>query len=336
MSLNIPLIHEQNQYYLQLDSRLQGIYRTCAESLARGDLNVNLGSEQISEADLAAISGAVDYGCPELFFIDKDVKLASGPLGTVISFTSKYPVRLLSRMWDELDGIVSEIAAELSSEYSDEDIIYKLNEYLCANIEVESSERAEYGDAYGALLDRTARCEGVSNAASMILNRLSIPSIMAIGTATSNGEEINHSWNIIWIGGSPYGFDFTWNIGASSHGIASEVYMFLPRCDMDIQHTPDPAFSYPIVEFSELTPWYKNKTEASCRADLGGMMFRPSGNNYHIVIRLTEMPSFDEVSDDIYDWYMYELGGDTMYGSMSYRYNEELGVLTVYVIVEEF
>lgn len=337
MALNIPINNEQNYYYLQLDSQLQGIYQKIVSALSKGNLNITLDMSMPEDFDQAMdkIFTALDYGCPELFFLDKGARYTSDGSSIKITFTSKYSAGRLESMWHELNGVVESVVNIVNLVFADEDKLVELNNYICKNIKTNSSFAAQYGDAYGALINQEARCEGICKAAQLVLNRLNIKNLIAYGVSDRDGAQENHAWSIVWVNGEPYGFDFTWNIDCSMFGVISVDYLFLAKEDIELEHISNSEYSYPMVEFSHLSYWYQNNTEVTYRSDFANVLLRENGNNYFAIMRLMLKPTYDEVKEEVYDWYISEMGGDTMYGDFYYRYNSGLGILTVYVMVEE-
>lgn len=338
MSLNIS-INYQNEYYLQLDSELQGLFTQCVEKLRHGEMMVhtNLRYSKEIEKRIELLNTAIDLGCPELFFFDKKVEIMQDASGVSIIYNSKYPKEELSSMYNELMNAVNSIVTQINNYTdSDEEKLRLINEYACYNIRTVGSTEKEYGDAYGALINQAARCEGICKGVQLILDKLNIRNMTAFGDSVKVGQEEKHSWTIAWIDGKPYGFDFTWNIGATNFDIPSCDYMFLPKSDMDMEHKADEQFSFPIAEYSNLTEWYLDGTEIAYRSDMENIIFKTYGNNQYAVLRFLFDIDYSEIKDNVRDWYLYEMSGDTMYGNFYYQYNEGLRVLTVYVITNDY
>ena len=76
---------------------------------------------------------------------------------------------------------------------------YDYENYLNNNIPNESYT------AYGALVKRTSVCDGYTKAYIYLLNRVGIKSIYC------SSQELNHSWNIVYINGIPYHTDVTFD-----------------------------------------------------------------------------------------------------------------------------
>ncbi len=64
-------------------------------------------------------------------------------------------------------------------------------------------------NAYGALVEGQAVCEGYSRAMQLLLKKCGIPSTLVIGRSLENDEE--HMWNLVTINGRNYHTDVTWD-----------------------------------------------------------------------------------------------------------------------------
>ena len=87
-----------------------------------------------------------------------------------------------------------------------------LHDMLAANIEYVSSPNAH--NAYGALIEGKAVCEGYAESFQYLLQRVGIQSIEVFGygiTKPEIGAGENHAWNIVRIDGQYYLTDLTWD-----------------------------------------------------------------------------------------------------------------------------
>lgn len=80
-----------------------------------------------------------------------------------------------------------------------------LHDRLAGHIAYEDGDRVH--DAYGALINGKAVCEGYTKAFQYLLQKVGIQSFMATGTG--NGGK--HAWNIVRIDGKYYNVDLTWD-----------------------------------------------------------------------------------------------------------------------------
>ena len=65
---------------------------------------------------------------------------------------------------------------------------------------------------YGALIEKSAVCEGYAEALKYILDEVDIPCVLVSGTATnSEGKTERHEWNYVQLYGKWYAIDSTWD-----------------------------------------------------------------------------------------------------------------------------
>ncbi len=75
-------------------------------------------------------------------------------------------------------------------------------------------------DAYGALVDGKAVCEGYARAFQLLCNKANIDCVLLSGTTDS----ANHAWNGVKIGGDWYQIDVTWNDTDGENNYAENDY----------------------------------------------------------------------------------------------------------------
>ncbi|MBR3952231.1 MAG: leucine-rich repeat protein [Oscillospiraceae bacterium] len=135
---------------------------------------------------------------------------------------------------------------EGKSDYAKIKIIY---DYICDNVTYDyknlnnQDHKTKY-TAYGALIDKTAVCQGYA----MLLYRFALEEgidarfITGVQTST-NGA---HGWNIVELNGKYYNLDSTWDAGRTS-------YSYFLKCEKDFSnHTRDKEFE--TAEFNSEYP----------------------------------------------------------------------------------
>ena len=122
-----------------------------------------------------------------------------------------------------------------------------LHDYLCSTVEYNNGANAH--NAYGALVEHVAVCEGYAEAFQLLLYRVGIPAFTAIGSSDNplTGSSEGHEWSYAKIGGKWYHVDVTWddqgeifhpyfNVSdaciLADHSIDATGYA-LPVCDSD-------------------------------------------------------------------------------------------------------
>ncbi len=96
--------------------------------------------------------------------------------------------------------------------------------------------------AYGALVTKTAVCEGYARALQLLLNRCGISSVLITGQAKENNE--HHMWNLVTVNGQGYYVDPTWN---DNEDQLRHTYFNITDEQLKKTHTPDKDQYIPTV-----------------------------------------------------------------------------------------
>lgn len=85
-----------------------------------------------------------------------------------------------------------------------------IHDTLCTGTQY--ADGADAFNAYGALVEKTAVCEGYSYASKLIFDMVGIPACVVTGRVPSaGGGTESHMWNAVKIAGSWYHTDLTWD-----------------------------------------------------------------------------------------------------------------------------
>ncbi len=103
------------------------------------------------------------------------------------------------------DSAADKLIAGITSEMPEFERELILHDRLADHIAYEDGDRVH--DAYGALINGKAVCEGYTKAFQYLLQKVGIQSFMATGEG--NGDL--HAWNIVRIDGKYYNVDLTWD-----------------------------------------------------------------------------------------------------------------------------
>lgn len=330
----VPITHKDNFYSRRLSGTAARIYDALISALDSGALtaSVSADGDNVIAAAEAAIE-AVLYGCPELFFLDQSVqtRLDGGTL--TVTFSDKYGGDTAA-LWQKLNAEIERIAAKIRVLKSDRDKLYRLNQYLCARVKGVNGTDSRYGDAYGALILKAARCEGYCKAAQLILDRVGMDCMIVLGEAIWRGERIPHSWNIVFADGVPYAFDFTWNAGYTVGTVYGADYMFLPDSDINVEHFPK-YDDYPECKDGSQTFWAINNGEVKYVSDLSRIKIVPIGRGYLAAARFDAPPDKAEVDACAETWMVNELHAFDYGRQITFRYNEKLGLVVFYFLNDD-
>lgn len=154
---------------------------------------------------------------------------------------------------EEYEKKISSILKQVDSKWSDFEKAVFVNDYLTINCEYDTTlTRENSADAYGAIVNQTAVCQGYAMAFMDLMDRLTIPCEYV------SSRVLNHGWNIVKIKGKWYHVDVTWNDPISDMKGRSRHYYLLKSTKFfkDAEKGKHNANDYRItgaVEISEVT-----------------------------------------------------------------------------------
>lgn len=120
-------------------------------------------------------------------------------------------------------GIAGQIVSQCQ-ELSDYDRALFVHDYLTATTSYGFAE--EPYNAYGALVEHVAVCQGYAYAFKLCMDLLEIPCITVGGTADNGEEELSHAWNMIQLGNAWYHVDATWDDATTSTEYGSWCHLY--------------------------------------------------------------------------------------------------------------
>ncbi|MBQ9784553.1 MAG: hypothetical protein IJW29_03530 [Clostridia bacterium] len=106
-------------------------------------------------------------------------------------------------------------------------------------------------NAYGALVEGRAVCEGYAEALQVLLHRAWIESVLVFGSSVnpSTGSPEGHAWNMVEIDGKYYHVDLTWNDQETN---TYHAYFNLTDAMIAEDHTVDPTpYALPACEATD-------------------------------------------------------------------------------------
>jgi len=169
---------------------------------------------------------------------------------TCVSVTMTYILsgEELAEAQEAFEEAVEAILAELTDDMSEYERELYLHDKLASMITYVSGTHAH--NAYGALVEGKAVCEGYAEAFQYLLRCAGIQSFLAIGASIDpgTGTSVGHEWNYVRIDGKYYHVDLTWNdqgedlyhayfnqtdtVMSKDHAITAVTYT-LPVCNSD-------------------------------------------------------------------------------------------------------
>lgn len=138
---------------------------------------------------------------------------------------------------ESVDRIVDNVLSGINNQDNEVDKIRQVHDFLIEQCQYSTSkDNKNIYNAYGAINDRAAVCEGYAKAFKLFLDKMNIESIIACGTGTnSSGQVESHAWNYVLVDGIWYAIDVTWDdpiiLGVGTASYASTHKYFLVGSD---------------------------------------------------------------------------------------------------------
>lgn len=205
---------ELREYLLQLDDRLLENFCALYRSVSAFDSGCSF-PQPLTRDELSNLTLLLSYECPELlqFSASEEITYYSGSDGNVVS--ARLPITLSQEQYaaeySVCDGIAKTLAQRTAglSDYERELAAYN---YIASNC-FYSYDSANAANAYGALGEGEAKCDGISLAMKWICEEMGIPCMVMAGNQP--GNPIGHAWNIVRIDGTYYDLDVTNDVNST-------------------------------------------------------------------------------------------------------------------------
>jgi transposase-like protein len=212
---------------------------------------VEAGQERISFADANHSIKGTDFPAildvyfndnPQHFWLGKGAtSFFSGNKLTAVELTYTFTGDELTTAKSKFEAAAAAVLSGITDDMSQFEIELYLHDYLVSHVTYDLDAPHAH-DAYGALVEGRAVCEGYARAFQYLLQQAGIPSYVVTGQ--SKGED--HAWNLVKIDGEYYYVDVTWddqdndnkyysyfNVTTETlcedHTIAQQIYT-LPNC----------------------------------------------------------------------------------------------------------
>lgn len=184
---------------------------TAGIGASEAEISVYNGTNAITEAEIKTVLDAYRRDHTEHFWIGNSYFI-SQTTATVISLLPTYIMSgtELETAKKTFDDAVDEMLSGITSVMSEYEIEKLLHDRLAAKITYVETSNAH--NAYGAIVEGKAVCEGYAEAYQYLLQRAGLQSFIATGaTNPATGTSEGHAWNIVRIGGKYYHVDLTWD-----------------------------------------------------------------------------------------------------------------------------
>ena len=217
--------------------------------LKDGVSSIDVSKYNVAVDDFSELYSDLLHEYPELFHVKTSYSYAVNPVTDCVVFVN--PMYIFTQQQYkakkvEFDNAAADYLRYITDDMTDftkalilHDLLVQRNVYSADYYESlkDSSHEIPYNcyTAYGALVDRSAVCQGYSMAYHYLLGLCGVES----GYASS--DAMNHIWNMVKIGGSYYHVDVTWDdaryyFGSTAEDLAGMVqHTYFLRTDEEIK-----------------------------------------------------------------------------------------------------
>lgn len=201
----------------------------------------------VSLEDFDRILAAYENDHPELFWLSEDSRYSYSESGgdLTVSLTFAKTGSELAEYKAELEDAVAAFKSGAPENATDYEMEKYINTYLIDNCSyVDGAGNCH--NAYGALVNGRAVCDGYSRAFQLLCNRMDIECVTVEGDAAEFNEtvadesDVGHMWNCVRLGDDWYHVDVTWNDGEAR--IQQYLYFNLSTEEVKKSHTIFPLY----------------------------------------------------------------------------------------------
>ena len=226
------------------DDYVKELYKELANSIDLSRAPTVTVDGSLDEFQITQALQAYRNDHPETFWLTGESKYYVKNNSTTVEFEySIEPSEILSAkeiFENKIDNILIDLPS--GSDFEKEEYI---NNYIIENCKYDDAAaqteniEGNENDAYGALVDGSAVCEGYARAFQLLCNKADIDCVMVSGTV----DNTNHAWNCVKIGGEWYQIDVTWNDTDGDKDYLQNDYFNLTDSLMLEDHTLSPKYS---------------------------------------------------------------------------------------------
>lgn len=246
-----PVIVSENKYtyyYNHLTENEKEAYDAIYEGVLRHMETIPIVT--VTEEEIYNVFRAVSYDNPELICLGCSYEWGNLNGSYYLKPAYIYTQEVCKEKTQILEKEVDRMIASLEEGMDEYQIEKTLHDQLVSSCYYDMVAAADYDghqqafNAYGALIDKRAVCEGYGRAIALLLNRVGIQNYMITGFGENvEGEREGHLWNIVTIDGANYHLDATYNDPfEESSDEVSHLYFNLSDQEIQRDHfemTPD-------------------------------------------------------------------------------------------------
>lgn len=237
----------------QLDDNLTQLYDIVKDMILNGESEVLVRRNTYVEKDLQTVFSSIMQDSPDIFWVDwTSWEYAESREGFYLRPTYIFSSTVIDTKQMELDQAIASLISEIndSNPADDFDRAKYLHDYLIESVVYNENGPPEMHSAYGALVGKTAVCDGYAHAFQLVAQRMNLECYYLEGFIIGSAADEGHAWNVVKLDGKYYQIDVTWDDIEKTKGgedfiLKSYCYFLLSDTDMYADHTQTNVYTVP-------------------------------------------------------------------------------------------
>ena len=208
----------------------------------QGTISFEDDSHSVSNNDFQTVWNAFLADNPQYFWLAQCDTISSGGKVTAVEpyYDFIFTADELPAAKAAFDAATAKALSGITNDMSQYEIELYLHDYLVNNVKYVNGT-SNTNNAYGALVNGQAVCEGYADAFQYLLTQAGISSCVVTGTSKGEG----HAWNLVKIDGEYYYVDVTWD--DQDNGKNFYAYFNVTTAQLEEDHTIIPEFYTPPI-----------------------------------------------------------------------------------------
>lgn len=295
-------------YYYQLSDTEKAAYKKLYSALRAHEKEVKLGVK-LTDEQLDTLAWIAIIYDANIFDLD-NMSSVTDKSGTTIQIKYEYSNETYKKMKSKLEKKADQIIAKFTKKMSTYQKVKLIHDEIINNCEYVLQGK-EFDSAYGALVNKKAKCTGYAHAFSFVCSRAGIRTTFVIG------DDGSHIWNMVYINKKWYHIDLTWDdpISSFTQNTTYDYFLLSDEQLLEFQTIDESDFVIPSAKDDSLSYYVKNKLIAddadSAEKILTKQMVSALKNKKTMTsFKCSSKEAYDEITDYLIDqemiWDVYQ------------------------------
>ena len=231
-------------------SEEQKTYNNIVKSLQNAESSATFNASSISYKDIGSLAAKAVANNPSISYYNGLTAFSDGTIIFKYEGNRKAILEKNKKVETEVNRIIKE---KIKKGMSEIEKVKTIHDYLVLTVAydyenfVKNNVSEDSFEAFGALINKVAVCDGYTKSMALLLNKIGIQTIQVSGS----GNGGSHSWNMVKIEGQYYHIDTTWDDPVPNKPESVQYNYFLKNNkQLKVDHQWDET-AYPIANSSK-------------------------------------------------------------------------------------